>query len=66
MQENLENKIRQAIGRLDQKPWREWNGAVILNIKTWLFPRMIAYMDGYREEDKQEKIIDEAKKIFEV
>jgi hypothetical protein len=29
---------------------------MIIKVKTWLFPRFIAYLDGYREETMEAKV----------
>lgn len=61
----MENKLKEAIRRLDELPPSKWNPAVIFQVKRWLFPRIIAYMDGYREEktekteQSQEEMVDE-------
>ena len=54
----MESKIKEAIKRLGELPPSKWTPATVLQVKQWLFPRIIAYMDGYRE-DNTEKNADE-------
>jgi len=56
----MEDKLKEAIRRLDELPPSKWTPATVLQVKQWLFPRMIAYIDGYRENSQEE----EADEVF--
>lgn len=63
---NNADTIKEAIKRLYQVKPSEINAATWLKVKAWLFPRIIAYIDGFREEEKinsapQEKTEEELK-----
>ncbi len=51
----MDNKIREAIRRLEELPPSKWDASVALKVKDWLFPRIIAYMDGYKEKSIEEQ-----------
>jgi len=53
----MDTKIREAIKRLEELPPSKWTPATVLSVKQWLFPRMIAYLDGYRGEKEEVKTI---------
>lgn len=59
---DLKEKIRESIRRLDEKPLKDWNPAVILQIKKFLFPRILLLLDGRTEKGDNYEV---AKKIFE-
>lgn len=57
----MKSKIREAIKRLELIKPSEINPATWFQVKAWLFPRIIAYMDGYKEKEEltPEEMIDE-------
>lgn len=60
----LKQEILKGIDKAETIKPSEINSAKWLGIKSWLFPRMRAYLDGYREEEKtnpaktQEEIVE--------
>ena len=71
----MKDKIKEAIKRLGDLPPSHWNAAVVFKVKQWLFPRIIAYMDGYRENpndirnkpliEDPEDIVNNANEVFD-
>jgi hypothetical protein len=56
----MEQKIRESIRRLSEIKPSEIDAGTWLKVTNWLFPRIIAYMDGYREDEKKEEKVPDS------